>query len=102
MRRRLNRHSQLNLLYDHLTDVLRVSKGQPVLTDSVALNEEIILQLDPLTKEIVGFSIVDFLKRFANQAMPASVPIAATFERARKRKMKKRVPRANTKASSSL
>ncbi len=72
---------QLNFLYDHAADVLHVSNGHPVLTDSTALNENVILQLDAFTKEIVGFSIVDFIKRFANTETPAAIPIAVTFKR---------------------
>jgi len=71
----------LDFLYDHAADVLHISMGHPVLLDSVPLNDEIILQLDPLTKEIVGFSVVDFLKRFANNQEPITLPLVATFAR---------------------
>ncbi len=82
---------QLNLLYDHRADVLYISKGHPVYTDSVALDENVILHVDPQTQAIVGFAIVDFIKRFVNKETPASVPIVATFERAQKAKAKKKV-----------
>lgn len=72
---------QLNFLYDHQADVLNISKGQPVYTDSIALNDQVILRLNPTTQEIVGFSIVDFMSRFANRETPASVPLTATFKR---------------------
>ena len=72
---------QLNFLYDHQADVLYVSKGQPVYTDSVALNDQVVLRTNPATGEIVGFSIVDFIHCFANKETPSSVPLTATFER---------------------
>ena len=77
---------QLNFLYDHKTDVLYISSGHPVYTDSVALDENTILHLEPASQSIVGFSIIDFVKRFTNTESPVSIPIAATFERARKSK----------------
>ena len=76
----------LNFLYDHKTDVLSISAGHPVNTDSVPLDEKVILHITPQTQEIVGFSIIDFLKRFTNTETPASIPIAATFERVNKRR----------------
>ncbi len=72
---------RLNFLYDHQADVLCISKGQPIYTDSIALNDRVILRLNPTTQEIVGFSIVDFMSRFTNRETPASVPLTATFKR---------------------
>jgi uncharacterized protein YuzE len=71
----------LNFLYDHQADVLYVSKGQPVYTDSVALSDQVILRTNPATGEIMGFSIVDFIRCFANKETPSSVPLTATFKR---------------------
>lgn len=73
--------AQLNFLYDHQADVLNVTKGQPVYTDSIALNDQIILRLNPTTQEIVGFSIVDFMSRFTNRETPSSLPLTATVKR---------------------
>ena len=73
--------NQLNFLYDHAADVLYVSKGHPVYTDYVELNDDVILRLNPLTKEIVGFTIVDFIKCFVNKETPSNVPLTATIER---------------------
>ena len=89
---------RLNFLYDHQADVLYVSKGQPVYTDSVALNDQVIVQVNPATKEIVGFSIVDFMRCFVNRETPASVPLTATFERVGKaRKTKTDATRRGSK-----
>ena len=77
--------NQMNFLYDHTADVLYVSKGHPVYTDYVELNDDVILRLDPLSKEVVGFTIVDFISRFSKEALPFSVPLSVTFEQARKK-----------------
>ena len=71
----------LNILYDHAADVLHVSAGHPVLCDAAPLNDQIILQLDPMTKDIVGFSMVDFLKRFKDNPEPIMLPLLTTFAR---------------------
>ena len=81
---------ELNFLYDHAADVLYVSKGHPAYTDYAELNDDVILRLDPLTKEVVGFTIVDFVGRFAKGALPLRVPLSVTFEQANK-KQKARV-----------
>lgn len=89
---------QLNFLYDHAADVLHISVGHPIFSDSAPLNNEIILQIDPTTQKIVGFSIVDFIKCFANHEEPRSVPLGATFERLRSStKQKRAVPHISTK-----
>ncbi len=91
MRRRFKAEQRLNFIYDHQADVLSISTGQSVYTDSDPLDENVILHVDPQTQAIVGFAIVDFIKRFVNKETPASVPIVATFERAQKAKAKKKV-----------
>ncbi len=77
--------SKLNFLYDQGADVLYVSKGHPVYSDYVELNDDIILRLDPATQEVVGFTIVDFVGRFTKQGLPLSVPLNVTFDRAPRR-----------------
>ena len=82
-------HDQLSFLYDREADVLYVSRGHPEFTDYVELNNDIILRLDPATKEIVGFKIIDFAGRSTSKTSPLAIPLLTTFERmARKRKPK--------------
>ncbi len=76
---------QLSCLYDREADVLYVSKGHPEFTDYQEL-DNLILRLDPRTKEIVGFTIVDFEGRFAETQSAVTLPLKATFSRAKLRK----------------
>lgn len=85
---------QITFLFDHQADVLSISQGHPICTNSVPLNQNVILHIKPNTDQIVGFSIVDFLKQFVNSESPVSLPLAVTFKRANKRK-----PRTNSKES---
>lgn len=72
---------QLTFLYDHQADVLNISRGHPVYTDSVPLDENVILHVEPNTDHIVGFSIIDFLKQFTKSESPVSIPLEIQFER---------------------
>lgn len=76
---------QLRFLYDHKADVLSICAGQSIQTDSVPLDENVILHVDPATRAIVGFSIIDFIRQFANTESPHAIPIAATFEQSKKK-----------------
>ena len=85
--RRTKPDQQLRFLYDHKTDVLSICAGQSIYTDSVPLDENVILHIDPATQTIVGLSIIDFIKQFANTESPRVIPITATFKRTRKTKL---------------
>jgi hypothetical protein len=104
---RWNMDNQLSFLYDREADVLYVSKGHLDYTDYQEVGN-LILRLDPRTKEIVGFTIVDFEGRFAREQAPLTIPLKATFERSKSRKLRAaaekktayRVKRNGTKSTS--
>ena len=88
--------NQLNFLYDREADVLYVSKGHPEFTDYVELNNDIILRLDPATKDIVGFTIIDFAERFTSKTPPLAIPLLTTFERVTTKRKPKIVAESKT------
>jgi len=73
--------SQLNFFYDRRADVLYVSKGHPAFTDYEELSDNVILRTDPETKDVVGFTIMDFVRRFAQERPALRVPLTAKFQR---------------------
>lgn len=75
---------QLCFSYDRQADVLYVSKGHPEFTDYVEIDNNVILRLDPTTKQVVGFTIIDFAGRFELKTPPLSVPLKVNFERVTK------------------
>jgi hypothetical protein len=77
---------QITFLFDHQADVLSISQGHPIQTDSIPLNQNVILHVEPKTNTIVGFSIIDFLKQFTNSESPVSIPLDVAFERVHTRK----------------
>lgn len=81
---------QLNFLYDKDADVLYVSLGKPAYTDYKEVGENLILRLDPETQEVVGFTVIDFIKQAKEQDVPLRLPLQGSFERTQ-RKSKTRV-----------
>lgn len=65
--------NNLQYFFDREADILYVSKGPPRAdVESEEVGDGIIARLDPVTKEIVGFTILNFLKR-TEQDLPAIV-----------------------------
>jgi uncharacterized protein YuzE len=68
---------KIMLDYDEEADVLYISFGEP----KEAITEEIGnigLRIDPKTQEIVGLTIIEFLKTFKTKHEPIQVPVGYT------------------------
>jgi uncharacterized protein YuzE len=69
--------TELKMTYDRDADVLYCSFGEPQEAISIEANEGIIVRRNPETNEIVGYTIVNFFKRFADRPnKPVSVPLS--------------------------
>ena len=55
---------RLKIVYDREADVLYVTKGTPEHTDYVEYTEGVILRFHPETKQLIGFTLVDFSEHF--------------------------------------
>ena len=65
----------LQYFYDREADVLYVSKGEPRAdADSDEVGEGIIARFDPATREVVGFTILNFLKRAEKTLSALTLP----------------------------
>lgn len=65
--------NNLQYFFDREADVLYVSKGAPRAdVESEEVGDGIIARVDPVTQEIVGFTILNFLKR-TEQGLPAVI-----------------------------
>ena len=49
--------------YDPEADVLYVSFGEPKPAEGIDIGDGTILRVEPMSKEVVGFTILDFSKR---------------------------------------
>lgn len=68
--------TQLKMNYDRSADVLYCSFGDPQEAISVEKENGVVLRLNPETEQIVGITIVNFFKRFAerpNEAVSVSL-----------------------------
>ncbi len=70
---------KLKIFFDKQGDVLDIAIGEPVEAISKELDNDVVMRLDPVTKEIVGFTILNFEKRFEHLDTSETLPIAATF-----------------------
>jgi len=55
-----------------------MSEGGPQQAVCKMLDDGVIVREDPRTKEIVGFTIVDFISHFS-KSIPQPLPIGAKF-----------------------
>lgn len=70
----------MNFFFDAQADILYFSKGMPrVDVESEEIGDDIVVRLDPATKEVVGFTIINFTKRFEKEKEPRFIPVEAKF-----------------------
>ncbi len=70
---------ELRFLYDQEADVLYVSQGRPEYTDYVEAGDDLILRLDPQTREVVGFTILDFVAQLSRREAGLRIPLDVVF-----------------------
>ncbi len=56
-----------------------IAIGKPREAISREIGNDIVVRIDPKTKEIVGFTILNFEKRFEHKEKGETLPITATF-----------------------
>jgi len=71
--------NQIRYFFDREADVLYFTQRKPSAKDvSREIEEGIIIRVDPKTKEVIGFTILNFLKRQIKS--PIKLPLSAEFE----------------------
>ena len=69
---------KLYYYYDKEADVFYLSQGKPSAKSiSRETSDDVILRLDPKTKNIKGFTILNFSHRMGKKSMPIELPIQA-------------------------
>ena len=69
----------LNFAYDKEGDILDISVGQPEKAISEEVAEDIFVRLEPKTRKILGFMILNFEKRFNRTHKTETLPIIGNF-----------------------
>jgi uncharacterized protein YuzE len=70
--------------FDGEADDLYLSRGEPSPdAESEEIGDDIIVHRDPVTGDIVGFTILNFLKRASQGLDKVTLPFEASFKLAR-------------------
>jgi uncharacterized protein YuzE len=73
--------NQIKYFFDKEADILYFSQRKPSSKEiSREIGEGIIVRIDPATKKIVGFTILNFLKRGSLRNKTIKLPLKAEFE----------------------
>ena len=70
----------LKITYDREVDVLYVTRGNPEYTDYVEYADDVILRFHPETKQLVGFTLIDFSEHFAKTDSGRGLPFTVNFQ----------------------
>jgi uncharacterized protein YuzE len=70
----------LQYLFDKEADILYVSQGSPRPdAESDEVGDGIIARFDPLTHDVIGFTILNFLKRSTSAHPITELPFSASL-----------------------
>jgi len=68
--------------YDKDNDIMDISFGKPKVAISEEADNDIVVRIDPKSKETLGFTIINFanvfLKRFATKEKPTELTLSKT------------------------
>ena len=70
----------IEIFYDQESDVLYITRSKPDYTDYVEHSDGVILRLEPETKRLAGFTIIDFSQHFAKQESDIALPFGIDFQ----------------------
>lgn len=77
----MSKSNYLNLYYDQEADVLYFSKGTPKASDiSDETADEVVIRKNPKTKEVTGFTILNFSKRSKKATQSIKLPVEIDFK----------------------
>ena len=66
--------------YDKDGDIMDISLGKPKAAISEEVDDDIVVRIDPNSREIVGFTIINFvnvfLKRFTTKEKPIELRLS--------------------------
>ena len=73
----------LNFSYDKEGDTLDISFGKPQKAVSEEISDDFFVRLEPKTKKIIGFMILNFEKRFSKAHKIEILPVIGNFRLAK-------------------
>ena len=66
---------KINFFFDEEGDVLDISIGKPKKAISKELKNDIAIRVDPESGDVVGFTILNFMKRFRLKKKPEKIEL---------------------------
>jgi uncharacterized protein YuzE len=69
------------LFYDKDNDIMDISFGKPKVAISEEVDEDIVVRIDPNSREILGFTIINFVNVFLKRFAPKEKPIELTLSK---------------------
>ncbi|NIA09307.1 MAG: hypothetical protein GWP10_06150 [Nitrospiraceae bacterium] len=73
---------KLRMFFDKKGDVLDISLGEPREAISKEIGDDILMRIDPETSEVLGFTILNFEKRFERTKVE-TFPLTAKLAQAK-------------------
>ena len=73
----------LRFAYDKDGDVLDIALGRPRAALAREIDDDVFVRLDPKTRKVVGFSILNFTKYFKDLRKTRAIPVTGRFSLAR-------------------
>ena len=73
----------LRFAYDKQGDILDIAIGRPRRAISREVEDDVFVRLDPKSKKVIGFSILNFTKRFKDLDDTQPIPVTASFSLSR-------------------
>ena len=73
----------LRFAYDKEGDILDIALGPPRRAISREIEDDVFVRLDPKSKKVIGFSILNFTKWFKDLDDTRPIPVTAQFSLAR-------------------
>ena len=66
---------KLRFMFDEKGDILDIAIGRPKKAVSRDLGDDILIRINPKTKKVMGFTILNFRKRFKNTKSTEKIDI---------------------------
>lgn len=66
---------KISISYDKDVDTMYLSFGNPTNAVSEEIENGIFARFDPDTEELLGFTVINFLKKFGLQPKEISIPV---------------------------
>ncbi|MBM3240029.1 DUF2283 domain-containing protein [Candidatus Poribacteria bacterium] len=76
------KNGALRISYDKEADVLYVSIGKPKKAICETLDNGVVIRYDEKTDKIIGFTVIDFERRFSAKGEPIFINLLAQLEAA--------------------